>query len=90
MQTLMSGRYRGTLIGHTNEVDSVAVSPDGRTPATASRHTTVTLWDMTQLEELQRDAVREACIRAGGPIDKATWDYYPPGVSYQDTCAGHR
>ncbi|MGQ0716710.1 MAG: hypothetical protein ACT4NP_05215 [Pseudonocardiales bacterium] len=45
---------------------------------------------MTQLEELQRDAVREACIRAGGPIDKATWDYYPPGVSYQDTCAGHR
>jgi hypothetical protein len=33
--------------------------------------------------------MREACIRAGGPLDKAAWDFYAPGVSYQDTCAGH-
>ncbi|MGH3814813.1 MAG: hypothetical protein ACRDUV_20605 [Pseudonocardiaceae bacterium] len=44
---------------------------------------------MTVLEELRRDAVREACIRAGGPLDMTTWDLYAPGVSYQDTCSGH-
>ncbi len=69
---------------------SVESSPDRHTLATASSDKTVTLWDMTRLEELQRDAVGEAGIRAGGPLDKAAWDFYAPGVSNQDTCAARR
>ena len=30
----------------------------------------------------------DACLRAGGPLDKVTWGQYAPGASYQDTCAG--
>jgi WD40 repeat protein len=75
------------LTGHTNVVDSVAFSPDGHTLATASGDKTVILWDLTPLEELRRSAVREACTRAGGPLDTATWDLDAPGISYQDTCA---
>jgi hypothetical protein len=42
---------------------------------------------MKPLEELRRDAVREACTRAGGPLDEATWGFYASGTSYQNTCA---
>jgi hypothetical protein len=78
-------------------------SPDGHTLATAGtvsrdltdrtlsepfETTAVILWDLTPLEELRRNAVRVACARAGGPLNKATWEVYAPGVNYQDTCAG--
>ena len=74
------------LTDHTNWVSSVVFSPDGHTLATASGDQTVILWDLTSLAELRRGAVREACIRAGGPLDTATWDLYAPGISYTDTC----
>jgi WD40 repeat protein len=65
----------------------VAFSPDGHTLATADTDHTVSLWDLNPVEELRRDAIREACTRAGGPLNEATWNFYAPGISYQNTCA---
>jgi hypothetical protein len=75
------------LTGHTGWVEEVAFSSDGHTMATASIDKTVILWDLTPFEELRRDAVREACTRAGGSLDAAAWNFYAPGISYQDACA---
>jgi WD40 repeat protein len=75
------------LIGHTNVVFGVVFAPDGRTLATASLDETVILWNLPRLEEFRVDEVREACLRAGGALDKSTWDQYAPGVGYQNTCA---
>ncbi|HEV7452880.1 MAG TPA: hypothetical protein VGO16_16140 [Pseudonocardiaceae bacterium] len=74
------------LTGHTRAVYSVAFAPDGRTLATSTDQT-VRLWDLSDREEFRGGEAREACLRAGGPLDKATWDQYAPRVSYQDTCA---
>ncbi len=77
------------LTGHTGTVLDVAFAPDGRTLATASTDQTAILWNVPRFDQFRASEVREACLRAGGPLDKATWDQYAPGVSYQDTCA-HR
>ena len=75
------------LTGHTNLVYGVAFAPDGRTLATASSDKTAILWNVPRFDRFRGGEVREACTRAGGPLDKVMWDQYAPGVSYHDTCA---
>jgi WD40 repeat protein len=48
-------RYHGyavTFTGHTDKVNSVALSPDGKTLATGSSDNTVKLWDVASKQEL--------------------------------------
>ncbi len=79
------------LPGHkgriTSGVSDLAFAPDGHILASASTDKTVRLWDLGNREEFRGGEAREACLRAGGPLDKATWDQFAPGVGYQDTCA---
>ncbi|MCA1820695.1 MAG: TIR domain-containing protein [Pseudonocardia sp.] len=81
-------RPRGqSLTGHTTAVYGVAFAPDGRTLGTASGDPSVILWELPRLDRFPGGDVREACTRAGGPLDEAAWELYAPSVSYQDTCA---
>ncbi len=75
------------LTGHTGGVYNLAFAPDGRTLVSVSLDLTAILWDVPRFDTFRSGEVREACLRAGGPLDKAMWEQYAPGVSYQDTCA---
>jgi WD40 repeat protein len=77
------------LAGHTDAVRGVATGPDGHVLATASADQSVQLWSLPDVEDFAGGEVGEACARAGGPLDRATWDRYAPSLGYQDTCAGH-
>jgi WD40 repeat protein len=47
-----SGRQVRALTGHTDEIESVAFSPDGRLLASGSWDLTVKLWEVTGGNEL--------------------------------------
>jgi WD40 repeat protein len=46
---MTTGQIRRRLAGHTNSVFSVAIAPDGKTLATASRDGTTLVWDATMI-----------------------------------------
>ncbi|MDQ3760723.1 MAG: WD40 domain-containing protein [Actinomycetota bacterium] len=52
----------------------MALAPDGRTLVTGSDDRTVTLWELPRLDGFVSGEIRETCLRAGGPLDKATWE----------------
>jgi WD40 repeat protein len=80
---------RGEGPGRENSrVREVAFAPDGHTLITTSADQTIRLWDLPRLEGFHGNEIQEACLRAGGPLDKPTWNQYAPGTSYHDTCAG--
>jgi len=61
-------RALGTLEGHSDSVNGVAVTPDGRRAVSASDDKTLKVWDLESgrtLVGLHCDAIVECCTFAG-------------------------
>ncbi len=61
----LAGTVLSTLAGHTDEVRSVAWSPDGRRLASASVDGTVRLWDATNGKRLATLKDHTSCVVGG-------------------------
>ncbi|MGH3871771.1 MAG: WD40 repeat domain-containing protein [Pseudonocardiaceae bacterium] len=70
------------LVGHTDNVYSVAFSPDRHTLVTASHDKIVRLWET----DPDRIAAR-ICAVTRTAVTRAEWDYYFPGLPYRPPCA---
>ncbi len=49
-----SGKKLGTLVGHTNAVSALAISPDGKLLASSGYDRTMRLWDLNSRKELHQ------------------------------------
>ncbi|MBV9390027.1 MAG: WD40 repeat domain-containing protein [Chroococcidiopsidaceae cyanobacterium CP_BM_ER_R8_30] len=70
---LRTGELRQTLVGHSGEVKSVAISPDGTILASGSTDNTIKIWRLStgkQLQTLTRHSgeVRSVAISSDGTI----------------------
>ncbi|WP_160144308.1 MULTISPECIES: hypothetical protein [unclassified Parafrankia] len=77
---------RSTLTGHTETVNTVALSADGRTALINSADGRAILWDLHPLDELLTRRIDRACAAAGGGLTPAEWERYIPTLAYRTTC----
>jgi WD40 repeat protein len=75
------------VVSHDLPVRSVAFTPDGRTVVTVGSDGAAQLWDIDELIDLRRTAVREACSLVGAGLDPEQWKRFVPEFPYRDTCA---
>lgn len=69
------------LVGHTNDINTIAFSPDGQTLASGSEDHTIILWDVS-LESWQT----RACRRANRNFTKEEWYQFFGDEPYRATC----
>ncbi|WP_086662174.1 hypothetical protein [Lentzea kentuckyensis] len=70
-----------TFTGHTVDVGTVAVSPDGSYLASGSNDTTIRLWDV----DVSR-AIARMCGRRLAPMTRERWEEHFPDVPYRQVC----
>ncbi|MFI6599492.1 hypothetical protein ACIBHX_24835 [Nonomuraea sp. NPDC050536] len=58
----------------------------GGTLATVTFDRQATLWDLSGIIGLQRNAAQRACVVVGQGLDEAAWARYVPALPYQKTC----
>ena len=64
MWNATTGERLHILTGHTDSINSVAFSPDGKTVVTGSRDKTACLWNATTGEQLQVLRGHTNCINS--------------------------